>query len=296
MAASPAPLPAAGSSAEVQLCDRRGALILAAVVAHPGGRWSSELLAAPACLIVSAGLTCLPASPDMAVEEQQPQLIGFAVLRGWRLLNGPAPSAQIWSLIQIQQKYWRRRINSRYLEHEVISSCSLIECDDIVNAVGPSWVLSQPEAVATKLLLGGRLDARVVRMADGRVLLLHHVFAEWCRAFSVRAKGCLVWAVAPQLASAMVTGACCADVSVLAGRERDRGLYGKVPLAVAPSRKMAKRMRKLVSAVEPPLLPAVAVGSAAVALSFEPGKKRFHPAVLSCSCHSSSRSGKVSER
>ena len=228
MAASPAPPSAAGSSALLQLCERRGALILAAVVAHPGGRWSDELLAAGACLIGSAGLTCLPASSsDIAVEEQQSQLIGFAVLRGWRLVNGPAPSAQVWSLIQMSKQFWNQRINSRFLEHEVISSCSLMECDDIVKAAGPSWVLSQPEAVATKLLLGGRLDARVVRMADGRVLLLHHVFAEWCRAFSVRAKGCLVWAVAPQLASAMVTGACCADVSVLAGRQRDCGLYTK---------------------------------------------------------------------
>ena len=106
MAVASAPRPAtgrAGRPAVPELIQRGGSDFLAAVVAHPGGRWAAELRTATALQLATAGVA-LPAVPEQDQLPQRSQLVGFAAMRGWRLVDGVAPSHAAFSLIEMSCK------------------------------------------------------------------------------------------------------------------------------------------------------------------------------------------------
>ena len=106
MAFASAPRPAtgrAGRPAVSELIQRGGSDFLAAVVALPGGRWAAELRTATALQLATTGVA-LPAVPEQDQLPQRSQLVGFAAMRGWRLVDGVAPSHAAFSLIEMSCK------------------------------------------------------------------------------------------------------------------------------------------------------------------------------------------------
>ena len=135
------------------LCERGGAACLVALVAHPGGRWSAEIGGAGEDLKIAAGLAQRQGSPVGGAEREQqpPQLVGWAVLRGWRVVsNGRAPSAHAFALIQLSRKHWRCRKDSHFLEYEVASSCSLKEPVPLASVLADSWICTLPWTIGDK--------------------------------------------------------------------------------------------------------------------------------------------------
>ena len=213
-----------------ELCRCGGCEFLAAVVAHPGGRWTAELRQATASQLAGAGIS-LP-----ALDQPLPptQLVGFALMRGWRLASGTEHSLPAISLIQMSQRcYFQRSSSTRFLVYEVIDSCSLDLRVDMVTAIGHDWLLQRPELAASQLLDGLSLAQVRLSLGGAELLQLEYVMTEWRRAYPALAEGSVLWAVAPVVADALVTGLCSADVSVLTGREARLCQYDVVPPQVA---------------------------------------------------------------
>ena len=104
----------------------------------------------------------------------------------------------------------------------------------MVTAIGHDWLLQRPELAASQLLDGLSLAQVRLSLGGAELLQLEYVMAEWRRAYPALAEGSVLWAVAPVVADALVTGLCGADVSVLTGREARLCQYDVVPPQVAP--------------------------------------------------------------
>ena len=73
----------AGRPCYARVMEAGGQDFLAAVVSLPGGRWANKLIGADAAMLAAAGLRSLP---EQNIVQPGAQLLGFAVLQGWRLL------------------------------------------------------------------------------------------------------------------------------------------------------------------------------------------------------------------
>ena len=243
--------PRAGRPCYSRMLEAGGKDFLAAVVSLPGGRWDSELgrEGVPEALLSAAGLRSLP---GQSISQDSAQLVGFAVLQGWRFMSGSAPSAHAYALVQIHKRHWRRRVcGPVYLEHQVLASCCLLQSVDIQ----PRWLWLRPDEVVQELLSAPALAGALVRSGDGGpVVELHSLLSDWRRSFSVELKQCVLWAVAPMLAIALSSGRSPADVACMSrDRPSPAASIAALPSSVAPSRGLVKFMRQLKAVVLPPL-------------------------------------------
>ena len=152
--------PRAGRPCHSRVLQAGGKDFLAAVVSLPGGRWALELggEGVPDALLSAAGLRSLP---GQSISQESVRLVGFAVLQGWRWMSGQAPSADAYALVQILKRHSRRRLgNDVFLEHQVLSSCCLLQGVDIQ----PRCLRLRPELVMLELLSSPKLAGTLVRM------------------------------------------------------------------------------------------------------------------------------------
>ena len=159
---------------------------LAAVVSLPGGRWANKLIGADAAMLAAAGLRSLP---EQNIVQPGAQLLGFAVLQGWRLLSGAVPSDHAYGFVKINERLERRRSSFHvYLGHNVLCRCWLLQGIDML----PRWLRIRPELAVQELLSApGLADALVRRSAGGRAICV------MCRRSGASASRCIA------------SGACC---------------------------------------------------------------------------------------
>ena len=157
------------------------------MVSHPGGRWAKELIVADAAMQAAAGLRRVP---EQNIVQPGAQLLGFAVLQGWRVLSGTAPSDHAYGFVRIHQKMWRRQRNAVYLEHKVLCRCCLVQGINML----PRWLTIKPQLAVQELLSAPTLADALVRKRDGgSVMALRDVLTEWRLCFSVRRDRCVLW-------------------------------------------------------------------------------------------------------
>ena len=170
------------------------------------------------------------------------EVVGLAVLRGWRCVLGLPSHVHIHALMAASIAAHSRCDGQRFLEHEVLASAVLTTC---VPWPEPSRfaALGQPGRVVLGNALAERWTASTslrhfaTGSAVGHALqqhvLVEDIVAAWEAKHGVRREDVLLWPVWKPIALAMAHGMWFGDVSQLFCR--DVGIAVPLPVAISPA-------------------------------------------------------------
>ena len=218
---------------------------LVLLIADVEGPWSAELKGrSTASKILAKRLAELPRQGQPVLDETtRATIVGLAVLRGWRFVQGQASTSDAHMLIQASLQHNARCKGQRFLEHEVLASAVLSFQGGCAIHPPEGWN-AWPATYAGRTLLPSltqRMASVSSKSASGMTdhlsqgnLKVERILAQWSAEFGLEVGSCSAWPVAPSLALAVARGQWDTDVSVKLRRD-SAGTRGPLRLGPAPA-------------------------------------------------------------
>ena len=190
--------------------------MLAAIIAVPGGRFASEVQGRPqACRHLSVGLERV-CGRLRSIGPDGGQLVGFAILEGWRLVLDKAAHADTYMLMLANIATNPRKDGQRFIEHKVLASGSLTTmptCD--------GWDHLPPGVTGRRMVADAwdwpitLANVSTIPGPNVNVSTVGQMVKAWEAANGVPVAGnCIAWPACPMLARALVTSNWFGDVTV----------------------------------------------------------------------------------
>ena len=200
-------------------CHLGGGPVLAAIVAHTGGRWATEFASSERFgLSEWVGKAC--AEEEVAANvgagpAQLSKLVGFAVFQGWRWVQGRTKTLDARMLIELIRRTHKAK-DGHYLEHEVLSSCCLLNRLPVRQLCDPGWEHVQPRISGGAILASCAQLQEVVKVNhDGSHRFLSELLNQWQSTYQISAGDAFAWVVDWRMAVSLASGNMAADVSSL---------------------------------------------------------------------------------
>ena len=233
-----------GQSAAARM-QQDGPLALVAVVADAQGRWSAELSRRGRGAVVEQARRALEGERPFCQWPEAPpgtfRIVGFALMRAWRFVSARASGQGAFALMQLAQVSRRRCAGVGFLEHPVIASARLVDSqtmplkmmDRLSGALSQAAVdiakVGQVTETTPAALGGQETRGKLAELCPQ----FARVLGQWQEQHGQFDAGhCIAWPVAPEVASAIVTGTLREEVSMLV--RRDNARVAAPPLAPPP--------------------------------------------------------------